>query len=71
LTDDEYDAVQAAAAPIRPHQRDDFLRSLAVELARHPVIGPALVHRCAAELQRRFVVEARHETSLAAAPRHL
>jgi hypothetical protein len=71
LNDDEYAAVQAAARPIHPLQRDDFLRSLAAELAQHPVIGPGLVHRLAADLQRRFMVEARAETSLASAPRHL
>jgi hypothetical protein len=33
LTDDEYPAVQATAAPIHPHQRDAFLKALAVELS--------------------------------------
>jgi hypothetical protein len=32
LTDDEFAAVQAAAAPIHPLQRDAFLKDLAVEL---------------------------------------
>ena len=52
LNDDEYNAVQAAAAPIHPLQRDAFLKALAVELERHPVVGPGLVHRVAAELQK-------------------
>ena len=60
LTDDEYAAVEAAAAPIHPRQRDAFLKALAEELERHPVIGPGVVHRCAADLQRRFGVEAQH-----------
>jgi hypothetical protein len=34
LNDDEYNAVQAAAAPIHPLQRDAFLKALAVELER-------------------------------------
>jgi hypothetical protein len=59
LSDDEYAAVQAAAAPIHPHQRDDFLRALAAELDRHSVVSPGLLHRLAADLQRRFTVEAR------------
>ena len=42
LSDDEYIAVQAAAAPIHPLQRDAFLKALATELERHPVVGPAL-----------------------------
>ena len=45
LSDDEFAAVQAAAAPIHPMQRDAFLKALAVELERHPVVGPGLVHR--------------------------
>jgi hypothetical protein len=68
LSDDEYNAVQAAAAPIHPQQRDAFLKALAEELERYPVVGPGVVHRCAAELQRRFVVAAHSETSYG--PRH-
>ena len=70
LSDDEYAAVQAAAAPIHPMQRDAFLKALAAELERYTVIGPGLVHRCAAELQRTFGVTAHTETPLAAEPRH-
>jgi hypothetical protein len=69
LSDAEFDAVQAAAAPIHPLQRDAFLRALAVELERHPVIGPGVVFRAAATLQKTFVVAAHSET--AHAPRHL
>ena len=68
LTDDEYAAVEAAAAPIHPRQRDAFLKALAEELERHPVIGPGVVHRCAADLQRRFGVEAQR---VEPEPRHL
>jgi hypothetical protein len=71
LSDDEYAAVQAAAAAIHPLQRDAFLKALAVELERHPVVGPGLVHRCAAELQKTFGVTAHSESPLAAEPRHL
>jgi hypothetical protein len=42
LSDDESETVMAAAAPVHPHQRDDFLRALAGELERFPVIGPEL-----------------------------
>jgi hypothetical protein len=45
------------------------LKALAVELERHPVVGPGVVHRCAAALQKTFVVAAHSET--AHAPRHL
>jgi hypothetical protein len=70
LSDDEYFSVMSAAAPIDPHQRDDFLRSLADELARHSVVGPGLVHRLAAALQVRFVVEARTQAESAKGPCH-
>jgi hypothetical protein len=65
LNDDEYSAITQAAAPIHPLQRGAFLKALAVELERHPVIGPGLVHRCAAELQKTFGVTAHSETLLA------
>ena len=68
LSDDEYNAVRAAAAPIHPLQRDAFLKALAVE---HPVVGPGVVHRAAAVLQKTFVVAAQSETSYSAEPRHL
>ena len=65
LNDDEYNAVQAADAPIHPLQRDAFLKALAVELERYPVVGPGVLHRCAAELQKSFGVVAHSETLLA------
>ena len=40
LSDAELAAIQAAATPIHPMQRDAFLKALAAELERHPVIGP-------------------------------
>jgi hypothetical protein len=64
LTDEEYVAIQAAAAPIHPLQRDAFLKAVAVELERHPVIGPGLVHRCAAALQKTYGVTGHLETAL-------
>jgi hypothetical protein len=67
LSDDEFAAVQAAAAPIHPQQRDAFLKALAAELERHPVVGPGLVHRLAADVQRRYVIAP--ERGTAAAPR--
>ena len=65
MSDAEDAAVQAAAAPIHPSQRDAFLKALAVELERHPVVGPGLVHRVAAELQKTFAVTGHIETALA------
>jgi hypothetical protein len=39
------------------------LKALAVELERHPVVGPGPVHRLAAELQRRYVIAPERGTS--------
>jgi hypothetical protein len=36
---------------------------LAKEIERHPVIGTGLIHRLAADLQRRYVVEAQRVPS--------
>jgi hypothetical protein len=69
LSDDEYAAVQAAAGPIHPLQRGAFLQALAKELELHPIVGPGLVHRLAADLQRRYVIAPERETSAAAEPR--
>jgi hypothetical protein len=69
LSDDEFAAVQAAAAPIHPLQRDAFLQALAAELDKHSTVGPGVVHRCAADLQKRFGVTAHSEVSRSATPR--
>jgi hypothetical protein len=41
------------------------------ELAQHLIIGPGLVHRCAADLQRRFLVTARKDAEITGEPRNL
>ena len=69
LSDDEYNAVMQADAPIHPRQRDAFLKALAVEVEQHAVIGPGVVHRCVAQLQKTFGVVAHSETLLAPAQR--
>jgi hypothetical protein len=70
LSNEEYEAIQTAAAPVHPHQRDGFLQALADELQRVPVRGVGLIHRIAAETQRRFTIDARRDAESAAAPRH-
>ncbi|TYL85713.1 hypothetical protein [Bradyrhizobium cytisi] len=52
LTDTELQTVMAAAAPLQPHQRSQFLRDVAAELARHPEIGAGLIGRVVREVQR-------------------
>jgi hypothetical protein len=54
LTDAELALVNDVARPLRPQDRDAFMRALADELSRHPSIGPGLVHRIARDLQRTF-----------------
>ena len=71
LNDDECNAVQAAAAPIHPRQRGAFLQALAKELEGPFRHRPWVVHRCAAALQKTFVVAAHSETSHSAEPRHV
>ena len=70
LTDEQYATVLAAAATIIPAERDAFLRALADELGRHPVVGEGLLHRLCADLQRRFVVEARAAAETSKGPEH-
>jgi hypothetical protein len=59
LTDDLHYAIMQAAAPVTSSERAQFLAELKVELERHAVIGPGLVHRTVAMLQRKYTVEAR------------
>ena len=48
-----------------PCNATPFLKALAVELECYPLVGPGVVHRCAAELQKSFGVVAHSETLLA------
>jgi hypothetical protein len=54
LTDSELATVMIAARPIAYHQRDRFLQAVADELARCDQVGPGVVHRICATLQRQF-----------------
>ena len=54
LTDDELSAVLAAARPLAVEMRDPFLRAVATALEGSKVIGPGVVARTCAELQRQF-----------------
>ena len=73
LSVEEMDSVLTAARPIALGERDHFLRELAAELAQYAPseIGPGLIHRLAADLQRRFTVVARREAETGSGtPRH-
>jgi hypothetical protein len=54
LTDDELSAVMSAARPLAVEMRDPFLRAVANALEGSKVIGPGVVARTCAELQRQF-----------------
>jgi hypothetical protein len=53
LSDSELDAVMAAARPIAVERRDAFLQAVAAEL-RGREVGPGIVHRVVAQVQREF-----------------
>ncbi len=54
LSDAELDAVMAAATPLAPALRDEFLRAVARELSTHGEIGPGLVYRAIKVVQRQY-----------------
>ena len=53
LSDAELDAVMAAARPIAVERRDAFLQDVATLLHGCVEIGPGVMHRICAEVQRR------------------
>jgi hypothetical protein len=53
LDDAELDIVMAACRPLDPHRRDSFMTEVAAELAGHQELGPGVVHRVCATVQRR------------------
>jgi hypothetical protein len=55
LSDSELDVIMAAAAPLDPGRRHDFLQAVAAALAHHRgEIGVGVVHRVCAEVQPKF-----------------
>jgi hypothetical protein len=53
LSDAEYDAIATACRPLPAQNRDAFLRDLAAALQGHE-LGPGLLHRTIAVVQRRY-----------------
>jgi hypothetical protein len=56
LSDAELSAIFDAATPLPVDVRYDFVRAVAAVLATSPEVGPGLVHRVCAEVQRQFFV---------------
>jgi hypothetical protein len=54
LTDMQLDAVLAAASPLPPDRRSEFLAEVARTLANERVIGDGLLHRVITHVQKRF-----------------
>jgi hypothetical protein len=53
LTDSELTAIMNACRPLQPADRDLFLKDIAIELARAPMLGDGVVFRAIREVQRR------------------
>jgi hypothetical protein len=52
LTDDELDAIMSAARPLEASRRDAFLQHVASSLKHCGELGPGVVYRVVAEVQR-------------------
>jgi hypothetical protein len=55
LSDEELAIVRSLASPLAPHERCAYLREVAAELKKHPVLGPGIVSRAALLVQRRML----------------
>jgi hypothetical protein len=53
LSDAEYDAIATACRPLPAHARNAFLKELAAALQSHRELGPGLVFRTIAVVQRK------------------
>jgi hypothetical protein len=55
LNDDELQILLTAARPIPAQHRSDFLNDVASELSKYPEIGPGVIHRVTAKIQRQHL----------------
>ena len=55
LDDAEIEQVMAAAAPLPPEARADFLRLVMIELGGCPEVGEGAVYRAVVTIQHRFL----------------
>ena len=56
LSDDELAAIMAAAQPLPVGQREAFLQQVAAGLQSCGEVGPGIVHRVAARVQREMFI---------------
>jgi hypothetical protein len=54
LSDEQVTAIFAAAHPLAPDRRSDFLADVARELSQLPMVGDGTVHRVVMVVQRRY-----------------
>ena len=55
LSETELQIVMEAARPIRPRDRNQFLRDVAAELEKHELLGQGLVTRICSKLQHQHL----------------
>ena len=58
LSNEDLNLLLALAEPIAYRQRQEFLRAVAAELANREQTGPGVIFRTAAQVQKRFVLQA-------------
>ena len=53
LSDQQLNAILAAATPLDPRARSAFLADVAQEISRHPILGDGLLHRVIMQVQKK------------------
>jgi hypothetical protein len=64
LSDEELAAVMGAAKPLPARDRAAFLEDVASELAKFPEIGPGVIGRVTARLQREHLIRPRYRNGV-------
>jgi hypothetical protein len=72
LDDDELAIVTELARPLPPERRSEFLAAVMQAAAQHEVVGPGLISRIAAEMQKSFFfrMPATHREAAGATRQH-
>jgi hypothetical protein len=56
LDDQELDIVMALAQPLHPDRRSDFLAAVVAEASKYSELGPGLISRIGATVQKTFLL---------------